>query len=128
MDDLTGKVALVTGAGRGIGKRIALKLAECGADVVVNYANSEQGANEIVNEIVKLGRQSFAHKADVSDVSQIRAMVDLTTEKFGKIDILVNNAAIDPTIDFFEVTESFWDRVVDTNLKGAFFARKLVPR
>ncbi|MBB6670783.1 SDR family NAD(P)-dependent oxidoreductase [Cohnella nanjingensis] len=128
MHDLNGKVAIVTGSGRGIGKRIAYRLAECGANVVVNYANSEQGASDIVREIAKLGRQAVAVKADVSSVGQIEDMVAKTVELFGRVDILVNNAAIDPMIDFFDVTESFWDRVLDTNLKGAFFCSQACAR
>jgi NAD(P)-dependent dehydrogenase (short-subunit alcohol dehydrogenase family) len=128
MSGLNGKVALITGAGRGIGKGIALRLAEDGADVVVNYHSSGQQANEVVAQIQTLGRQALAIQADISDVSQIQRMVKQVIDHFGKVDILVNNSAIDPTINFFDVTEEQWDRVLDTNLKGTFFCTQACAR
>lgn len=127
MRNLKGQVALVTGAGRGIGKSIALHLAELGASVVVHYGSSQKGANEIVDQIRSLpgAGQAVALKADISSVQDIRMLADETIRQFGQIDILVNNAAIDPTIDIFEVTEAFWDKVVNTNMKGAFFCAQL---
>lgn len=121
MADLSGKAALVTGAGRGIGKEIAYELASAGAAVVVNFASSGQGALELVERIRSEGGEALAVQADISRVAEVRRLVDETVERFGKVDLLVNNAAIDPTVDFFAVDEPFWDRVVDTNQKGAFF-------
>ncbi|MCQ6557430.1 SDR family NAD(P)-dependent oxidoreductase [Paenibacillus mendelii] len=118
---LNGKVAIVTGAGRGIGKQIALHLAQSGAHVIVNYANSKQGAQEIVEQIKQAGGQAEAIQADVSKVEAITDMIRQTVELYGRIDILVNNAAIDPMNDFFDVTEAIWDSILDTNLKGTFF-------
>ena len=91
---LEGKVALVTGASRGIGKEIAISLAKEGADVVVNYAGSKDKANETVNEIIALGRKAIAYQCNVSDADSVQAMVKETVDQFGKLDILVNNAGI----------------------------------
>ncbi|RED76886.1 SDR family NAD(P)-dependent oxidoreductase [Cohnella phaseoli] len=128
MTRLTGKVAIVTGAGRGIGKRIAMDLAKAGASVVVNYAHSEQGALEIVDQIASMNGSAIAVKADISSLEGVDHLVRQAVDEFGRIDILVNNAAVDPTEDFFEVTEAFWDRVVNTNLKGAFFCAQACAR
>ena len=76
---------------------------------------------DAANEIMNNGGQAITVKADISDCTQINEMVDEVVAKFGRIDILINNSAIDPTVDFFEMTESIWDKVLDTNLKGAFF-------
>jgi NAD(P)-dependent dehydrogenase (short-subunit alcohol dehydrogenase family) len=128
MKALTGKVALVTGAGRGIGKCIALQMAQAGVKVVVNYAHSEHGARELVARIHDEGYEAIAIKADISNLVEIEQMVEQVLQHFGKIDILVNNAAIDPREDFFQVDEAFWDRVVDTNLKGSFFCAQACAR
>jgi NAD(P)-dependent dehydrogenase (short-subunit alcohol dehydrogenase family) len=133
MSQLQGKVALVTGAGRGIGREIAYQLAKAGARVVINYAHSKQAASELVETIQSENLQGTAIKADVSVVEEIEQMVAKTVDLYGQLDILVNNAGIDPTEDFFQVTESFWKRVVHTNLMGTFFvaqacAREMVKR
>jgi NAD(P)-dependent dehydrogenase (short-subunit alcohol dehydrogenase family) len=118
---LTGKVALITGSAQGIGAGIAWQLAQDGADIAINYRTSGKQAIELVERIQKIGRKVIAIQADVSDVRQIQQMVDEVDRQLGKINILVNNSAIDPTIPFFEVTEEQWDRILDTNLKGTFF-------
>jgi NAD(P)-dependent dehydrogenase (short-subunit alcohol dehydrogenase family) len=128
MKALTGKVALVTGAGKGIGKCIALQMAQAGAKVVVNYAHSEYGARDLVARIHNEGYEAIAIKADISNLVEIEQMVEQVLQHFGQIDILVNNAAIDPREDFFQVNEAFWDRVVDTNLKGSFFCAQACAR
>jgi glucose 1-dehydrogenase/3-oxoacyl-[acyl-carrier protein] reductase len=119
------KVALVTGGGRGIGKVIAQHLAEEGAAVVVNYSRSEAGARDTAEGIVNAGGRAIVHKADVSDVAQARDLVERTVGHFGRLDILVNNSGVDPTAPFFEVTEEFFYKVIDTNLKGSFFCSQL---
>jgi glucose 1-dehydrogenase/3-oxoacyl-[acyl-carrier protein] reductase len=121
MKPLEGKVAIITGAGRGIGRQIALELAKQGAKVVVNYAHSEVGANKLIEELLNKGLKGIALKADVSAVDEINVLISKTLDAYGRIDILVNNAAVDPTEDFFNITEAFWERVVLTNLKGTFF-------
>ncbi len=125
---LEGKVAIVTGAGKGIGKGIALNLAEEGANVVVNYAHSEAGANEIVQKITDLGRQAIAVKADVSKIDEIESMVETAWQEFGQIDILVNNTGVTERQKILDTTEKFWDRIMGINLKGGFFCMKAVAK
>ncbi|WP_372630998.1 SDR family NAD(P)-dependent oxidoreductase [Cohnella sp.] len=118
---LSGKVALVTGSGIGIGRGVALQLAMDGADVVVNYRSSANEAQETAESIRELGRRALTIRADLSDVREIRGMAEQIRDHFGGVDILVNNSAIDPRERFFDVTEEMWDRILNTNLKGAFF-------
>lgn len=125
---LLDKVAVVTGAGKGIGTGIALRLAEEGAHVVLNYAHSATGAEEMCAQIRELGRQAFPFKASVSNASEVQAMFDETLRTFGRVDILVNNAGIDPHVDFLEMTEEQWDWILDTNLKGNFLCSQAAAR
>ena len=117
---LTGKVALVTGAGRGIGRGIALTLAKYGADVIVNYNGSEEKAKEVVREIEKIGRKAIAVKCSVADFDACGKMINDMLEEFGHIDILVNNAGITRDNLVIKMTEEEFDEVIDTNLKGTF--------
>lgn len=119
MFDLTGKVAIVTGARRGIGRGIALKLAEAGADVVVSDISLED-CQKVAGEIEALDRKGLAVKCDVTQKSEVEEMVAQTVKEFGKVDILVNNAGIAGTKPFLEMTEEDWDKVLDINLKGQF--------
>ncbi|MFY0759076.1 3-oxoacyl-[acyl-carrier-protein] reductase [Metabacillus dongyingensis] len=123
-----GKVALVTGASRGIGRAIALELAQNGANVAVNYAGSEAKANEVVDEIKALGREAFAVQADVSDSDAVAAMVKATVEQFGRLDILVNNAGITKDNLLMRMKDTEWDDVININLKGVFLTTKAVTR
>lgn len=125
---LEGKVAIITGASRGIGKAVALKLAENGADCVVNYAGSEALAAETVKEIEQMGRRAIKIKADISDAEQVTDMVKHTLELFGKVDILVNNAGITRDNLIMRMKESEFDEVINTNLKGVFHCLKAVTR
>ncbi|MDF2725128.1 MAG: 3-ketoacyl-ACP reductase [Paenibacillus sp.] len=125
---LNGKVALVTGASRGIGRAIALSLAEAGADVVVNYAGSEQAAEAVVNEIEGMGRRAFKVQANVASAKEVEDMVKLTLERFEKIDILVNNAGITRDNLIMRMKEEEFDQVINTNLKGVFNCIKAVTR
>ncbi|GIP36765.1 3-oxoacyl-[acyl-carrier-protein] reductase FabG [Paenibacillus sp. J31TS4] len=125
---LQGKIALVTGASRGIGRAIALELAEAGADVVVNYAGSEAAADETVRLIEEKGRRSFKVKADVSSAEQVDAMVKQTLDEFGRLDILVNNAGITRDNLIMRMKEEEFDAVIATNLKGVFHCLKAVTR
>lgn len=116
---LQGNVALVTGAGRGIGRGIALRLAQDGADVVVNDVNLEN-VNKVAEEIKLLGRKSLAIVADVSKGNEVYGMVDQVVAEFGKIDIMVANAGIAQVKLVVELTEEDWDRVFAVNARGVF--------
>lgn len=125
---LENKVAIVTGASRGIGKEIALTLAKEGANVVVNYSGNEERAKETMDEILELGRKSIIYQCDVSDPSSVQSMIKGTIQQFGQVDILVNNAGITRDNLLMRMKESEWDDVVDTNLKGVFNCTKSVSR
>ena len=116
--DLSSKVAIVTGSGRGIGKAIALKLAEVGATVVVNDIG--ESANGVAEEIKAMNRQSLAVLADVSSAPDVARMVETTIATYGKIDILVNNAGITRDQLVVRLSEEDWDKVLDVNLKSVF--------
>lgn len=120
MPDLSGRVALVTGASRGIGAAIALELGACGARVGVNYAGSESAANDVVSAIVAAGGHAVALQADVSDPAQCAALVGRCVEEFGSIDILVNNAGITRDGLLVRMSDDDWNAVIDTNLTGVF--------
>jgi 3-oxoacyl-[acyl-carrier protein] reductase len=122
MADLEGKVAIVTGASRGIGRAMALKLASNGASVVVNYASNADKAQAVVAEITNLGSQAISLPADVSQVADIQRLFEQTIAHFGKVDILVNNAAIILYKPIIEVTEAEFDKILATNIKGTYFA------
>lgn len=117
---LTGKVALVTGAGRGIGRQIAITLANYGADVIVNYNGSKERAEEVVREIEAMGRKAVAVKCSVADFDACGEMINGMLEVFGHIDILVNNAGITKDNLVIKMTEADFDAVINTNLKGTF--------
>ncbi|MGH9370889.1 MAG: SDR family NAD(P)-dependent oxidoreductase [Vicinamibacterales bacterium] len=115
-----GQTALVTGSGRGIGKGIALALARAGCGVAVNYYIEPQRAEETVAELKALGVDAFAVRADVGIRSEVRQMIDDVVGRFGRLDLLVNNAGVQTWTPFLDVTEEEWDRVIRTNLKGCF--------
>jgi len=119
--ELTGKVALVTGAARGIGRAIALRLAQDGAAVVVNYSGSIQQAQDTVAHIEQAGGKAVSVQADVSKVAEVRRLFDATVEKYGRLDILVNNAGVMFTKPVAEVGEEEFDRLFAVNVKGTFF-------
>lgn len=125
---LENKVALVTGGSRGIGRSIALKLAEKGAKVAVNYAGREDAASETVNMIKQNGGEAFAIKANVSNGEEVQQMVKQVIETFGSLDILVNNAGITRDNLIMRMKEADWDDVISTNLKGVFNCTKAVTR
>ncbi|WP_077617786.1 3-oxoacyl-[acyl-carrier-protein] reductase [Bacillus sinesaloumensis] len=125
---LNGKVALVTGASRGIGRTIALELAKAGAKVAVNYSGSEQKANEVVDEIKALGQEAVAIQANVSDSESVTNMVKEVISTFGSLDILVNNAGITRDNLLMRMKEEEWDDVININLKGVFLCTKAVTR
>jgi NAD(P)-dependent dehydrogenase (short-subunit alcohol dehydrogenase family) len=119
--DLDGRVVLVTGASKGIGRAIALGAAQAGADVVVNYCTDEAGADAVVARVGEWGRRAVAMGADVGRVTEIREMFERVRKEFGRLDVLVNNAAITVWTDLFDATEEQWDRCLSVNLKGTFF-------
>lgn len=119
-----GKVALVTGASRGIGRAIALALAAEGADVAVNYAGSEAAAKEVAAEIEAMGRKAFVIQADIASTEASTAMVDAVVKEFGRVDVLVNNAGITRDGLLMRMKEEDWDAVITTNLKGVFNCTK----
>jgi 3-oxoacyl-[acyl-carrier protein] reductase len=126
MNELKGKVALVTGASRGIGAEIARVLAEAGCDVGVNYLKSETQANDVAARIRVLSRRAISVQADVTQVEQIKRMVARIEAELGPVDILVNNAGINSSQSFETLTEAEWTRVITTNLTSAFLVSHAV--
>ena len=124
--DLAGRVALVTGAARGIGKAIALDLAEAGADVAVNWREREQDARAVAEAICKLGRRSLAVGADVSDSGAVARMMAAIEKDLGRVDLLVNNAGIALHRGIDELTEAEFDHTIAVNLKSAFLCTQAV--
>jgi 3-oxoacyl-[acyl-carrier protein] reductase/pteridine reductase len=118
---LNHQVALVTGAGRRIGRVIALTLARAGAHVIVNYSRSAAGARDTASEIRALGVESLAFKADVSKPAQVRRMFQAVDRTFGQLDVLVNNAGVFLAAPWDKLSEKEWDNVLGINLKGPFF-------
>jgi NAD(P)-dependent dehydrogenase (short-subunit alcohol dehydrogenase family) len=118
---LNGKVALVTGAGKRLGRAVALRLASEGADIGVHFGRSQEEANGVVAEIEKLGRKAVAIRAELTTVEEIRALVQRVAHEFGRIDVLVNSAANFLPSSVISTTEEIWDASLDTNVKGPFF-------
>ncbi|MGO4347935.1 3-oxoacyl-[acyl-carrier-protein] reductase [Paenibacillus sp. MCAF9] len=125
---LEGRKALVTGASRGIGRSIAIALAEAGADVAINYSGSEAAAVETAQAVEALGRRAIVIKANVGKVDEFDAMVKEVIEQFGAVDILVNNAGITRDNLIMRMKEDEFDQVIETNLKGVFNGIKAVTR
>lgn len=128
MRKLEGKVAVVTGASRGIGRAIALKLAEEGAKVIVNYSGSQAKAEEVVAMIQENGGEAIAVQASVSQTEEVTALMDAAVKTYGSLDILVNNAGITRDNLIMRMKEDEWDDVLNTNLKGVFLCTKAVTR
>jgi 3-oxoacyl-[acyl-carrier protein] reductase len=125
---LKGKTAVVTGASRGIGRDVALELAEQGANVVVNYSGSEAKAYEVVEAIKEMGSEAIAVRCNVGNMEDVQAMMKEALTQFGTIDILVNNAGITRDNLLMRMKEDEWDDVININLKGVFNATKAVTR
>ena len=123
---LKGKCAIVTGAAKGIGKAIALKLASLGANIVLNYRSSEEKAIETENEIRALGVEVLRVKGDISNISDVENLINSAKEKFGKIDIMVNNAGITKDTLILRMKEEDFNSVIDVNLKGVFNCLKTI--
>ncbi len=125
---LDGRVLLVTGGAKGIGRAIALRASSEGAKVVVNYLSSEQASGEVISAIQASGGQAFACRADVSDFSQVESMVEEVTSRYGSLDILVNNAGVTRDSLLLRMKETDWDKVVGSNLKSVYNCTKAVSR
>jgi glucose 1-dehydrogenase len=116
------KVAIVTGSSQGIGQAIAIRFAQEGADVVINYNRNPGGAQDALGQVEAAGRRGLIVQANLSSTADVRRLVSTAAEHFGRVDILVNNAGVETHAPFWEVTEEDYDRVLNTNLKGVFFA------
>jgi glucose 1-dehydrogenase len=122
--DLSGKVAIVTGAGSGIGYAIAERFASAGASVCINYLGYEEDAKALAQRLPK----AIAFKADVSKSGEVQAMVDATVKALGSVDVLVNNAGVEKSMPFLEIDEATWDLMLDVDLKGAFLCTQACAR
>jgi NAD(P)-dependent dehydrogenase (short-subunit alcohol dehydrogenase family) len=125
---LESKIALVTGASKGIGKGIALELARCGCDVAVNYNGDRAGAEATASQIRALGRRAIVAQADVASAADTARLFGEALDAFARLDILVNNAGTQVWKPLVDVEEAEWDRVIDTNLKGCFLCTQLAAR
>jgi glucose 1-dehydrogenase len=121
-DRLLGRKALVTGSSKGIGRGIAIRLAQEGADVVINYNSDPRGAEQALAEVQALGRRGAIIRANLGTVNEVRDLVAQSADALGGLDVLVNNAGIEKHAAFWDVTEADFDAVLDVNLKGVFFA------
>ena len=126
--ELSGKVALVTGASRGLGRAIALKLSGMGCSLAINYLSREAEARDVMSLIASKGSEAMPAPADVRDGNQVKSMISNITDKWGKIDILINNAGITADTLILRMSDESWDRVIDTNLRGAYICTKFALR
>ncbi|HZJ76626.1 MAG TPA: 3-oxoacyl-[acyl-carrier-protein] reductase [Oscillospiraceae bacterium] len=126
--DLKGKTVLVTGGSGGIGRAIVLTFAKMGANVIINYANNDKNAANIIGEIENLNAKGLAVRANISEAEEVGSMINEAEENFGGIDILINNAGITRDSIFVRMKEKNWDQVMETNLKGVFLCTKAVIR
>ncbi len=125
---LKGKVAIVTGGNSGIGKSVALGLAEAGANIVIDYVTNEQATEDLERQIVALGDKAIGVEADVSKVEDLERLVAAAVSAFGRLDIMVNNAGIETRTSILDTTEAQYDRVLAINLKSAFFGTQLAAK
>jgi len=125
---LDGKVAIVTGGNSGIGKAVVLALAGAGAKVVIDYVANEAATEELEQQIVKLGSASIGVEADVSKVDDLQRLVTAAVDTYGKLDVMVNNAGIETRTSILNTTEAQYDKVLDINLKSAFFGTQLAAK
>ena len=125
---LKGKVALITGSSRGVGRAVALAYAREGANIVVNYASNKNAAEEVVAAIQEMGSRAIAFKADVAKAAEAEALVEKGIEEFGQLNILVNNAGFSKPAMLVKMSEDQWDQVVDIHLKGAFLCSQFASR
>lgn len=119
---LDGKVALVTGSSQGIGQAIAIRLAQAGAKIVINYRSNPAGAEDTLTQVKAAESEGLTAQADVGKIADVQQLVAKSIEHFGQLDILVNNAGLEKNADFWDVSEADYDAVMNVNLKGPFFA------
>ena len=125
---LNGKVAIVTGGNSGIGKGIVLALAEHGANIVIDYVANEQATEDLEKQVVALGDQAIGVDADVSKVADLQRLVDTAVQTFGRVDIMVNNAGVETRTSVLDTTEAQYEKVMDINLKSAFFGTQIAAK
>jgi glucose 1-dehydrogenase len=125
---LAGKVAIVTGGNSGIGKSIVLALAEQGANIVIDYVCDEQATEDLEQQVIALGNQAIGVEADVSKVDDLQRLIDSAVKAFGRIDIMVNNAGVETRTSILDTTEAQYDKVLDINLKSAFFGTQIAAK
>ena len=126
--DLSARIALVTGGGRGIGATISMVLAQAGADVVINYNTNEAAANQVRDKIQSMGRRTVVIRADVGDTTDVKELIRRVNREFGEVDIMVNNAGIGQPHRIVDTPDSEWERVINVNARATFaFARELLP-
>lgn len=123
---LTGRTAIITGAARSIGATIARRYAAEGANVVINDRSHAENAQQVVEEIKRHGGEAFFYQADVSNEDEVAGLVAAAIQRYGKVDILVNNAAVDPRKKWYEITEAEWDSIMGINVKSQFLCAKAV--
>lgn len=126
--DLSGKIALVTGGSRGIGREIAIELAKHGASIAISYVSNEEKAIEVIESIQEYSVKAMCVKADVSREEEVERLVDTVKKQLGPIDILVNNAGINMDALIIRMKTQEWDQVIDTNLKGTYLCTRLVAK
>jgi glucose 1-dehydrogenase len=125
---LHGKVAIVTGGNSGIGKAIVLSLAEAGANIVIDFVANEEATEELEQQVAKLGDQSIGVEADVSKVEDLERLIKAAVDAFGRLDIMVNNAGVETRTSILDTTEAQYEKVMEINLKSAFFGTQLAAK
>jgi len=125
---LDGKVAIVTGGNTGIGKAIVLALAQAGANIVIDYIADPEATEALEQQVVALGDQAIGVEADVSKVADLEKLVDAAVEAFGRVDIMVNNAGVETRTSVLDTTEAQYEKVLEINLKSAFFGTQLAAK
>jgi glucose 1-dehydrogenase len=125
---LKGRVAIVTGGNTGIGKAITLALAESGANVVIDFIANEKATEDLEKRVVALGDQAIGVEADISKVDQLQGLVTTAVSSFGRLDVMVNNAGVETRSSVLDTTEAQYDKVIDVNLKSAFFGTQLAAK
>jgi glucose 1-dehydrogenase len=128
MTALTGKVAIVTGGNSGIGKAIVLALAEAGCNIVIDYVANEQATEDLEKQVAALGDQSIGVEADVSKVEELERLVKAAVDAFGRLDVMINNAGVETRTSILDTTEAQYEKVMEINLKSAFFGTQLAAK